>query len=326
MTAPRLISPALFRASAPLFRVPGTAQVLDFSGFVTGVTGVPGFSCAHEGVRAGVHPCACGHAITRAHPPRHTHHTRHKMSKNKDLDCSGYPEQPQNPGTTAPSGASGLAADRENLAAFARRLGVNRSTVTRAAQAGRLVLADDGRVCITASLAKWHATRGGRDDVAARHAAERGLPVAGVAPGATTPATAQNGPTGAEEQGGEASPPAHGSRAFYEAEKVRWQNAELLLAMDLDSGVRIPRGLLQREAHGLGATLRATVERVIDQTAPRLAAATTAEERRRLLTGEMHAARRLLKREFSAAMRRLRPDGSAPVRVSVPAEAQESAT
>lgn len=242
------------------------------------------------------------------------------MNRNNDLGCDGYPSQGQE--------ARHNPADRENLAAFARRLGVNRSTVTRAAQAGRLVLAEDGRVCIAASLAKWAATRGGRDDVAARHAAGRGaelpfLPVAALATPATTPATGQNAPQGAETPGGEALPPSEGTRAFYEAEKVRWQNVELMLAMDLDSGVRIPRATLQREARGLGATLRAEVERLIDQTAPRLAAAKTDADRRRLLGAELHAARRLMLREFGATARRLRPDGMAPVRTSLPAEAQE---
>ena len=53
MSAHRLNPPVLFRAFAPLFRVPGPTQVLDVKGGVTGVAGVPGFYCAHVGV--GVH-------------------------------------------------------------------------------------------------------------------------------------------------------------------------------------------------------------------------------------------------------------------------------
>ena len=58
-------------------------------------------------------------------------------------------------------------------AQFARLLGVNRSTVTRWADAGRLVLLPDGSVDAEASLGRIRATSGGRDDVAARHAAQR---------------------------------------------------------------------------------------------------------------------------------------------------------
>lgn len=220
------------------------------------------------------------------------------MSEINNLGCSGYPEQAQEARNSPES--DGV----ENLAAFARRLGVNRSTVTRAAQAGRLVLAADGRVVIAASLARWHATRGGRDDVAARHAAARGheLPaVAPVAAHATPPATPPS-----EGQGGAADDAE--SRAGWEANKLAWQNRLLLVSLDLQSGARIPRGALQREAKGLGATLRATVERLIDQTAPRLAAATTDADRRRLLSAELAAARRLVRREFADALRRLRPE------------------
>lgn len=228
------------------------------------------------------------------------------MSKNKDLVCSGHTEQ-----SIEPRNASVLGpADRENLAAFARRLGVNRSTVTRAAHSGRLVLDADGRVCILASLTRWHSTRGGRDDVAARHATARGFELP-VALAATTATTAQNRARSGDQDGDEGEPAAAGSRAFWEAEKVRWQNAELMLAMDLESGVRIPRQAMEREARGLGATLRATAERLIDQTAPRLAAAASDADRRRLLVAELAAARRMLLREFGAAARRLRPDGAA---------------
>lgn len=275
-------------------------------------------------VQAGAQACAPGHAITRARPPRHTHHTRHKMSKNNDLDCSGYPEQPQKPGTAPQSGPSGAqnSPDTETLAAFSRRLGVNRSTITRAAQAGRLVLTADGRVHIAPSLALWQATRGARDDVAARHAAARAAlfpPVAPATSTATPPAAPQIGPTSPDHPAADTQAPPTGSRAFYEAEKLRWQNAQLLLGLGLASGRLIPRTALQHEAHGLGATLRATVERLIDQTSPRLAAAPAAADRRRLLVAEIAAARRLLKRESATALRRLRPDTLGPAALSLSA-------
>lgn len=233
------------------------------------------------------------------------------MNKNNDLSCDGYPSQA---GKAQHSGQNGAeTATVETLAAFARRLGVNRSTVTRAAQAGRLVLAADGRVCVAASLTRWQATRGGRDDVAARHAAARGAELPGVA-AVASPATA---PATVDQGAGQGHPADADSRARWEADKLAWQNRMLLVSLDLQSGARIPRPALQREAHGLGATLRATVERLIDQTAPRLAAAATDSDRRRLLQAELGSARRLVRREFAAALRRLRPEqlGTAGLRL-----------
>jgi hypothetical protein len=77
----------------------------------------------------------------------------------------------------------------ESKAAFARRLGVNKSTITRAAQAGRLVLQGD-LVDVEASLARWQATQAGRTDVAERHAAQRGHAVGGLPPYAPAPENA----------------------------------------------------------------------------------------------------------------------------------------
>jgi phage terminase Nu1 subunit (DNA packaging protein) len=57
---------------------------------------------------------------------------------------------------------------------FAGQLGCNKSHVTRLKQAGRLVLDDKGLVLVEASKARIAETEGGRDDVAARHAAEKG--------------------------------------------------------------------------------------------------------------------------------------------------------
>lgn len=62
-------TPPLCRASARLCRVPITAQALDFSGFVMGVTGVTGFP-AHTRARmqAPAHMPAGAHQRGRVHP------------------------------------------------------------------------------------------------------------------------------------------------------------------------------------------------------------------------------------------------------------------
>jgi phage terminase Nu1 subunit (DNA packaging protein) len=57
---------------------------------------------------------------------------------------------------------------------FAGLLGCNKSHITRLKQAGRLVLDGQGLVLVEASKLRIAETEGGRDDVAARHAAEKG--------------------------------------------------------------------------------------------------------------------------------------------------------
>lgn len=242
------------------------------------------------------------------------------MKEINDLSCDGYPAQAEKPHHTAENTPADPGA--ETLAAFARRLGVNRSTVTRAAQAGRLVLTADGRVAIAASLARWHATRAGREDVAQRHAEARGAtiplaapqnaplgPVAGLGGAATAPATpAADGAEG---------------RAHAAALTVHWQNQLLMLELGAATGAQLPREALLAELNGLGAALRGGVERLVDQLSPRLAAATGAEARHRLIQAEVRHLRRQLTREFPRALRRLTPDAAAPL--SIPADTtQES--
>lgn len=65
----------------------------------------------------------------------------------------------------------------ETRSQFAARIGKDKSYVTRLDQSGRLVLVGEGRsalVDIEASLQRIEETKGGRDDVADRHAAAKG--------------------------------------------------------------------------------------------------------------------------------------------------------
>jgi hypothetical protein len=84
----------------------------------------------------------------------------------------------------------------ETPSEFARRLGVNKSTVCRAIQEGRL-LASGGKLDVADNLRRWEATKPGtRADVAARHAAKR-VKAIPLVPGAKT--TPQNAITAVEE-------------------------------------------------------------------------------------------------------------------------------
>ena len=193
----------------------------------------------------------------------------------------------------------------ETKAAFARRLNWNRSTVTRAAQAGRLVLSG-ALVDVEASLARLKATEGGRADVAARHAAERGQGGASPIPATENAAAAKRAPRSAENDAAPTSDTDGTGRARYKAITLQFENQQIKLGMAMARGLRFNRKDLAREATALGAIVRSAVERVIDQTAPRLAVMTDADRRRDLLGAELRAVRHALRAEFPRALRRLR--------------------
>lgn len=197
----------------------------------------------------------------------------------------------------------------ETKAAFARRLDWNRSTVTRAAQAGRLVLSG-ALVDVEASLARLKATEGGRADVAARHAAARPAQASPAAAARENAPTAAQAPRSAENDAagmGSAAADTDGAgRARYKAITMQFENQQIKLGMAMARGLRFNRKDVAREAVALGAIVRSAVERVIDQTAPRLAVMNAPDRRRELLGAELRAVRRALRAEFPRALRRLR--------------------
>lgn len=197
----------------------------------------------------------------------------------------------------------------ENKAAFARRLNWNRSTVTRAAQAGRLVMSGN-LVNVEASLARLKATEAGRTDVSARHAAEREQSGATPAPEAQNATAAPKTPRSPEIDAAsipdDAGGTDGGSRARYKAMVLHFENQQIKLGMALARGLRFARKDVTREATALGAIVRSAVERVIDQTAPRLAVMTDTARRRHLLAAELRTVRRALRAEFPRTLRRLR--------------------
>lgn len=176
----------------------------------------------------------------------------------------------------------------ETQAQFARRLGVNRSTVNRHLVAGRLVLVGK-RIDVEPSLARLAQVTGTRPDVAARHAAARARPEQSEAPVVAV----------AEDSAG-------GERAHYKALALQFENDQIKLEMALRQGVRLPLAEVKREAINVGAVLRASLERLVDQTAPRLAIIASDAERARLIQQHLRAVRRTLRAEFPRALRRLR--------------------
>jgi len=168
----------------------------------------------------------------------------------------------------------------EIRAQFAARLGVNRSTVTRWAEQGRLIEAD-GRIDIDASLARLQATSGGRDDVKLRHALARAAKnAADAAPG--------------EGQGQSATPPAEiaataapsdpagqprgETRADAQARKEAAQADLAEMEVLQKRGYLIPREDVDAALKAMGAAVRAAMDVFPDQTAPLVAPVTVLDE------------------------------------------------
>ena len=186
-------------------------------------------------------------------------------------------------------------------------LGVNKSTVTRWKQAGRLVLDEQGRILIAESIARVLESRAGRDDVADRHARNRGrnLPE-------TLGAPQQDDEDDQDIDLGTDYPPdadtdGTPARTRYKARVLKYENARIKLELSLRHGYRLPRGTVQREAQGIGNTLRAALERLIDVSAPQCAHLDRAG-RLSLLTAEAAALRRILLTELARSQRRIRKE------------------
>jgi hypothetical protein len=190
---------------------------------------------------------------------------------------------------------------------LARSLGVHKSSVSRAIAAGRLTLGEDGRLDELQALQQWANTRhGGRPDVAERLALAR----AAARPAAVAAAAAdqEDGLPAADDAAAalEAEP---GSLQAYRIDRMTADNARLLLALDLSTHRRYVASRALSEAHGLGATLRAQCERLVDQVAAQLAARSDPAARRNILQAEVRRLSRTVRGSFPAALRRLRDAG-----------------
>lgn len=182
-------------------------------------------------------------------------------------------------------------------AQFARLLGVNRSTVTRWADAGRLVLLPDGSVDAEASLGRIRATSGGRDDVAARHAAQRAaqpgpgapdrpqgdIPDPGVGGSATPPV--DNAPGGLSDP----AAPRTESRADAQARKEAAAADLLEIELQEKRASLLPADQARQAFAAIGAAIRGALDVLPDQTAPLVAPVTDLDECHALLADAARA-------------------------------------
>lgn len=194
----------------------------------------------------------------------------------------------------------------ETRAKFAARLGVARSTITRAMQSGRLVMHESGDVLVEPSLKRWHETKGGRDDLTERHAQNRGASIPEAAQAKENATAARKTRNESATNNKEADEPIQaGSKASYKAAAMKYENDAIKLEIALRHHRRYPAAAVSHEALGIGGTVRATLERFIDQLAPRLAVLSDKSAKQQLLIAESKRGSRSVKNEFIRAMRHM---------------------
>lgn len=167
---------------------------------------------------------------------------------------------------------------------FARKvLKRSPSYVTALLQAGRLVLAGEGihaQVRVAESLERIANTRGGRDDVAARHAANAGAEIPEAQRGAENAPAAPSGELATlREQRAEAE--MRRTRALAEQEEMAAarMRGDLIAREDVDAAMKF-----------VGATVRGILEVLPDQTAPLVAPVTSLDEVHAILQDQMRNA------------------------------------
>lgn len=144
----------------------------------------------------------------------------------------------------------------ETKAQFSKRLGVNKSTITRYDQAGRLVLAPNGKVKVEESLALIASTKGARGDVSAKHGQVHGS----VAHNATE-SVADDDMSAAVEMVGL-------DRAKLKMAAITYGNNILKIEMGIANGSLLKKEDVISAASKNGRSFRVGIERLIDNLAP----------------------------------------------------------
>lgn len=161
----------------------------------------------------------------------------------------------------------------ETKAQFAKRLGVNKSTITRYDQAGRLVLAPNGKVKVEESLALIAATKGARGDVSEKH-------------GQMHPSVAQNATESVADDDMSATVEMVGfDRATLKAQTLTYGNKVLELEAAKAAGSMLDKEEFLKQVGQAGKAFRVGMERLIDNLAPVLVNVHGAEARMAAIGG-----------------------------------------
>lgn len=159
---------------------------------------------------------------------------------------------------------------------FARLMGVNKGTVTRWAQGGKLVLAS-GLVDVEASRQRLADTGGARPDVAERHAEARG---------AAVPIGRPEAPPAPSDSGSDKI-----GSSYQAARAVKEKYAALAAKLDYEKSVGnlIPKEDVDAALKAMGASVRARLDVLADQLAPVVAPVVEMDEVHALLAEHFRA-------------------------------------
>ena len=160
---------------------------------------------------------------------------------------------------------------------FAELIGVDKSHITRLKQHGRLVMTEHGLVDVEASRQRILETSGGRDDVAARWAAQR---AAEAAEAQTSDERRREGTT---RGNGGATGGLIESRIDAQARKEAAAADLLEMEREQKRGNLIPKEDVDAALKAMGAAVRSAMEVFPDQTAPIVAPVLDLEEVHNLL-------------------------------------------
>jgi len=166
---------------------------------------------------------------------------------------------------------------------FAKRIKRAPSYVTELIKHGRMVLTEDGKkVEVEASLKRIEETASGANPaVAARHEAARN---------------------------GEQLQLQDGTRAKFKSMVMQYENQGLKIEMMLKRHLRFQKKDVLEETQAIGNTVRTSLERLVDLSAPKLAATTSRAERAAIINREVTKIKRIINSEFTRALRRLQKD------------------
>ena len=172
----------------------------------------------------------------------------------------------------------------ESKSQFAKRINRAPSYITELLSHGRLVLDESGKkIDVEASLQRLAETSNGANpSVSARHEKAR--------------KTLKN----VKQKKTEAV-----KRVDYKSQTLHFENEQLKLEISLRRHQRFELPDVRREAQNIGNTLRASIERLIDQTAPRLSVMKSEGDRNALLAAELFKLKSVVKSEFPRALRRM---------------------
>lgn len=192
---------------------------------------------------------------------------------------------------------------------LAKILEVDRAAVTRAVQSGRLLVGEDGKLDLDESISRWNLLRAGtRPDVDARFKELRESARSSIPPAvmAATITKEQEVVHELEPENVDEGTSATEDLQKHHARRLTAQNALARIEIDLRRNNRHLLRAVLDEAQSIGGMLRAAVDRLVDQSAPLLAAQVDKGDRMALLSIRCEELRRQFRREFPRAMRRLR--------------------